>query len=48
MRAHETRSCARQTWRDDWTIVTADGKLSAQYEHTILITKNGHEVLTVP
>lgn len=33
-------------WDDKWTIVTADGKLSAQYEHTILITKQGHEVLT--
>ncbi|KAK9845717.1 hypothetical protein WJX81_000402 [Elliptochloris bilobata] len=36
-----------KTWRDDWTVVTADGKLAAQYEHTILITKGGHEVLTV-
>lgn len=30
----------------DWRIETADGKLSAQWEHTILITENGHEVLT--
>lgn len=30
----------------DWRIATADGKLSAQWEHTILITDNGHEVLT--
>ena len=36
-----------QTWSDAWTVVTADGKLAAQYEHTILITKDGHEVLTV-
>ena len=36
-----------QTWRDAWTVVTADGKLSAQFEHTILITQNGHEILTV-
>lgn len=30
----------------DWRIETADGKLSAQWEHTILITENGYEVLT--
>eukprot|EP00331_Platyophrya_macrostoma_P034924 CAMPEP_0176445804 /NCGR_PEP_ID=MMETSP0127-20121128/23936_1 /TAXON_ID=938130 /ORGANISM="Platyophrya macrostoma, Strain WH" /LENGTH=339 /DNA_ID=CAMNT_0017831693 /DNA_START=215 /DNA_END=1234 /DNA_ORIENTATION=- len=33
-------------WPDDWTITTADGKRSAQFEHTILITKEGHEFLT--
>lgn len=31
---------------DDWTIVTIDGKPSAHYEHTILITETGHEILT--
>jgi methionyl aminopeptidase len=31
---------------DDWTAVTIDGKLSAQFEHTILVTESGHEVLT--
>ncbi len=31
---------------DDWTAVTLDGKLSAQFEHTILVTETGHEVLT--
>ena len=31
---------------DDWTVVTADGSLSAQFEHTIVVTKNGCEVLT--
>ena len=30
----------------DWRIETADGKLSAQWEHTILITEDGNEVLT--
>lgn len=36
------------TLADDWTVVTADGKLSAHYEHSILITKNGEaELLTV-
>jgi methionyl aminopeptidase len=31
---------------DDWTVVTADGSLSAQFEHTVLVTQNGCEVLT--
>ncbi len=31
---------------DDWTIVTLDGSLSAHYEHTVLITENGYELLT--
>jgi len=33
-------------WLDNWTAVTADGKRSAQFEHTILITQDGCEVLT--
>jgi methionyl aminopeptidase len=31
---------------DQWTVVTADGKLSAHFEHTIVITENGPEILT--
>lgn len=31
---------------DGWTVVTADGKLSAHFEHTVLVTDNGSEVLT--
>ncbi len=31
---------------DGWTVVTADGSLSAQFEHTVLVTETGHEVLT--
>jgi methionyl aminopeptidase len=31
---------------DEWTAVTADGKLSAQFEHTILVTPTGVEILT--
>jgi len=31
---------------DGWTIVTKDHSLSAQWEHTVLVTQNGHEVLT--
>ncbi|KAH9663515.1 methionine aminopeptidase 1D [Citrus sinensis] len=33
-------------WDDNWTIVTEDGSLSAQFEHTILITRDGAEILT--
>lgn len=32
---------------DGWTVVTKDRSLSAQWEHTILVTKNGYEVLTL-
>ena len=32
---------------DDWTVVTADGALSAHFEHTLAITKDGPKVLTV-
>ncbi len=31
---------------DDWTAVTADGSLSAQFEHTVLVTQDGCEILT--
>lgn len=33
---------------DQWTVVTNDGSLSAQWEHTILVTQNGFEILTLP
>ncbi len=33
-------------WPDDWTSATVDGKLSAQFEHTLLVTDDGVEVLT--
>lgn len=32
---------------DDWTVVTRDGSLSAHYENTVLITKDGYEILTL-
>jgi methionyl aminopeptidase len=32
---------------DGWTIVTKDHSLSAQWEHTVLVTENGFEVLTM-
>jgi methionyl aminopeptidase len=31
---------------DDWTVRTKDGSLSAQWEHTILVTDDGYEILT--
>jgi methionyl aminopeptidase len=33
--------------KDGWTVVTKDKKLSAQWEHTILVTETGYEVLTL-
>jgi len=35
-----------KTWPDDWTAVTADGKRSAQFEHTFLVTHHGYDILT--
>ncbi|HEX8781294.1 MAG TPA: type I methionyl aminopeptidase [Nocardioides sp.] len=35
-------------WDDDWTVVTKDRKRSAQFEHTLLVTADGAEVLTNP
>lgn len=35
-----------QTLADGWTVVTADGKLSAHSEHTVAVTENGPEILT--
>ncbi|GAB7366502.1 hypothetical protein MBLNU230_g8494t1 [Neophaeotheca triangularis] len=35
-----------KTWPDDWTSVTSDGKRTAQFEHTLLVTEDGVEVLT--
>ncbi len=35
-------------WPDGWTVVTKDKQRSAQFEHTLLVTDNGAEVLTLP
>ncbi len=35
-------------WDDDWTVVTKDRKRSAQFEHTLLVTDAGAEILTLP
>ncbi len=37
-----------RTLDDGWTVVTTDGRWSAQFEHTVLVTRRGSEVLTVP
>jgi methionyl aminopeptidase len=35
-----------EMWNDGWTVVTKDRQFTAQFEHTILITENGPEILT--
>jgi len=35
-------------WSDDWTVVTKDHSITAQFEHTIVITEDGPEILTLP
>ena len=35
-------------WSDQWTVVTNDESLAAQFEHTILITEDSREILTLP
>jgi methionyl aminopeptidase len=35
-------------WADGWTVVTRDRKRSAQFEHTLLVTPTGAEILTLP
>jgi methionyl aminopeptidase len=35
-------------WPDGWTVLTADRKRTAQFEHTIAVTNDGYEILTLP
>lgn len=35
-----------RTLLDDWTVKTLDGKITAHYEHTIVVTEDGYEILT--
>src|ERR1700712_1226226 len=35
-------------WADDWTVTTKDKKWTAQFEHTLLVTADGAEILTLP
>jgi methionyl aminopeptidase len=37
-----------EMWDDGWTVVTADRSRTAQFEHTILVTDTGAEILTLP
>lgn len=37
-----------EIWDDDWTVQNVDGKFTAQFEHTIVITEDGNEILTLP
>jgi len=39
-------SKACRTLKDRWTVVTRDGSMSAQWEHTVLVTSDGCEILT--
>jgi methionyl aminopeptidase len=39
---------AYDVWDDGWTAVTKDHKRTAQFEHTLLVTENGYEILTLP
>lgn len=35
-------------WADDWTVVTRDRSITAQFEHTLVVTERGAEILTLP
>ncbi|EEH63514.1 methionine aminopeptidase, type I [Gleimia coleocanis DSM 15436] len=37
-----------QQWDDDWTVVTSDRSRTAQFEHTVVVTEDGFEILTLP
>jgi methionyl aminopeptidase len=37
-----------EMWEDNWTVVTRDRRVSAQFEHTLLVTDSGAEILTLP
>ena len=36
------------SWKDGWTVVTKDRKWTAQFEHTLVVTDDGYEILTLP
>lgn len=41
-------SADSHVWDDDWTVVTNDGSRCAQWEHTLVVTETGAEILTLP
>jgi methionyl aminopeptidase len=36
-----------ELWEDDWTVVTRDKKWTAQFEHTLVVTDTGSDILTL-
>ncbi len=39
---------AYETWKDTWTVVTKDRRWTAQFEHTLVVTESGADILTLP
>ena len=37
-----------EQWGDDWTVITADRSRTAQFEHTLVVTEDGADILTLP
>jgi methionyl aminopeptidase len=37
-----------EMWKDDWTVTTLDKSVTAQFEHTLVVTETGAEILTLP
>jgi methionyl aminopeptidase len=37
-----------EMWNDGWTVTTADKSITAQFEHTLVVTETGAEILTLP
>jgi methionyl aminopeptidase len=42
------RSGESHVWDDEWTVVTQDGSRCAQFEHTLVVTESGADILTLP
>ena len=42
------RGTAKRLLDDGWTVVTRDRRRSAQFEHTLVVTETGSEILTLP
>ena len=45
---HYDAAPAYDLWDDDWTVVTRDRKRTAQFEHTLVVTADGADILTLP
>lgn len=44
----QQRTADTRTLRDNWTVVNKSGRLAAHFEHTVAVTNNGPEILTLP